>query len=501
MGRRRREDGQNWRRNKRDREEARSSPVPYGKCLPSPDRRLDSNAVWEILSSVENIIQRVLLLVLLLMTVIRPQGQVEDSTALNKVVDTPESYPRRWRKSDPKGSSSKRAAWWGSSSERLPMLSDTVLPSSVYDEILNTLRSGPPFSPRDSTMDRLARSVAVQGDRSVAEKLANLYASNDSHSLLLLAHFGNLSRFIRRSQSVPDVEAQKANFRMDPYHEIGFQWAFDFFLRDMPARPNAYHWRLSILYYLNLQMFDPAQYPIRRLPDLLLLPVSQGISVPPSTFHLILNHIALTSPEHRDVEREAEDRQTFEKNVHERLCAMNSIIQMMKSQFGYDYAHDEEVYLSLFKACCQPYPTLIELFDNIDRPLPKHHSYSRRILITHYLQKNLPISPEFFILELLQFAHMHMWRSFLKRWHRAGLAGIGKDADLWSLFWGCLARSQNEIYIRQALRENHEEMMNEGNGVVLNRSIAIGISKCVDLVDPEGKEFKVQRKMAESLLD
>ena len=431
----------------------------------------------------------------------RHEPVVEDTRVLDPIVDPQMPQTFRWKKSDPKASSQKQAAWWGSSNDTLPRLSDTVLPSSVYEQILDTLRSQPPFAPRDTAMDKIARSIAVQGDKTVAQKLANLCASNDPDSLVLLAHFGQLSRFIRNSQLSSDIDTQKANFSMHPYREKGFQWAFDFFLRDMAIRPNAHQWRLAILYYLNLQMFDPQAYPIQRLLDLLLLPVSQGISIPVSTFHLILNHIALTSPEHRNIDQEAEDTQTFRQNVHRRLRTMESVIRCMKSQFGYDYAHDEEIYLSLYKACCQPYPNLADLVDTIALPLPKHHNDHRRLLIRHYFDRNLPMSPELYTLELLQFAHMHKWRSFLKRWSWARSAGIGKDADMWTLFWCLLARSQNEMYIRHALRENYEEMMNEGGHLMLNRNIAIGISKCVELVDPEGKEFKIQRKVSERLLE
>ena len=429
----------------------------------------------------------------------RLAAQMDDSQVLEKMVDASQLRPSRWKKS--RTPFKKQAAWWGSKSDKLPNLGDTVLPSSVYEQIIDTLRNQPPFSTRDSTMDRLAKSVAVQGDRTFAETLSNLRASNDPDRLLLLAHFGNLSRFIKATQSSPDIGARKLEFSMPPHPEKGFQWAFDFFLRDMPIRPNGHHWQLAILYYINLQTFDHEQYSMRRLLDLLLLPVSQGITIPRSTFHLILNHIAISSPEHRDDEKEAQDGGVFFVNAHKRLYLMDPFIKAMKAQFGYDYTRDEEVYLALYKACCQPYQTIPELVASIDQPLPRHHNDYRRILIKYYLEKKLPASPEFFVLELMQFAHMHFWRSFLKRWNWAQAAGIGKDADTWAMFWCSIARGRHEWVIRKALRENYEEMMNEGNHLVLNRSIAIGLSKCIDLVDPEGEEFAVQRKVSNRMLE
>lgn len=405
----------------------------------------------------------------------------------------------RWKRPTDPSRPQKQAAWWGISYDMLPNLSDTILPSSVYDQLLDALRGLPPFAPRDAAMDRVAHTIAVQGDRRVAEKLKHLSASNDSGSLLLLAHFGNLSRFIKSSGSVDISQEYASTFTMDPFPEKGLQWAFDFFLRDMPVQPNAHHWRLAILYYLNLQMYDHKQYPIQRLRDILLLPVSQGISIPLSNFHVILNHIALSSPENRNFEEEMKNEYIFHKCVQGRLAAMDLFLRCMKSQFGYDYSRDEEVYLALYKACCQPYPTLPQLIDDINLPLRKHHNDYRRILIKQYFQKSLPISPELFVLELLQFAHMRKWRSFLKRWNWARDAGVGKDADMWSLFWVLLARGADQASIRMALRYNYHEMLDEGSHLVFNKSTAIGLTKCLDIVDPNGVEFVKHRSVAEGL--
>jgi len=410
----------------------------------------------------------------------------------------------RWKKGGDEAMPQKQAAWWGKSYDTHPRLSDTILPSSVFEQLFDALRSQSPFTPRDAALDSVAQTIALQGDRKVAEKLRNLSAANDSGSLLLLAHFGNLSRFIKEAKSVDNVRGAASKFSMDPFPEKGFKWAFDFFLRDMPVRPSAHHWWLAILYYLNLQMHDHRQYPIGRLRDILLLPVSQGISIPRSAFHVILNHIALSSPENRDNWRESQIENIFRRNVTDRLATLDSFLQCMKSQFGYDYTHDEEVYLAAYKACCQPYPTLTQLINDIDLPLPRHHNEERRILIQQYFQRNMLFSPEFFVLELLQFAHMQKWRSFLKRWNVTRNVGLGKDADMWSLFWCTLARGADQVTIRSALRHNFHEMLDEGFGTAVSKSMksmAIGLLKCVEIVDPNRLEFTEQRDVAERLLN
>jgi hypothetical protein len=287
---------------------------------------------------------------------------------------------------------------------------------------------------------------------------------------------------------------------MDPFPETGFEWAFDFFLRDMPIRPTPHHWRLAILFYLNLEMVSPTQYRTRRLLELLLLPVSQGISIPRSMFHLILNHIATSSTELRDVEAEATHYPTFLKNVHLRLALMNHFLQVMKTDFSYDCLHDEEVYLALYKACSQPYPTLSDLIRDIDLPLPMHHYDARKLRITYYLDQNLPMSPEFFILELMGFALRGKWESFFKRWHWTVESGIGKDADMWAMFWGCLARGGHEYHIRTALKDHYPEMLDEGDHLVFNENIGIALDKCLKLVDPKKREFRGQRFAVRSML-
>jgi ribosomal silencing factor RsfS len=428
-----------------------------------------------------------------------PKLQGKNMSTVN-IPETELSPTIRWRRGNFPTIPQKQVAWWGMSHETLPRLSDTILPSSVCEQLLDALRGLPPFAPRDVGLDRIARSIVVQGDRRVAEKLRNLCASTDAGSLLLLAHFGNLSRFIKSSPPGWDVIAHSSTFGMDPYPEKGFLWAFDFFLRDMPVRPTSHHWRLAILYYLNLQMYDHKQYPLQRLCDILLLPVSQGISIPLSTFHVILNHIALSSPEHRNAEKEAENSQSFHENVDNRLAAMDVFLECMKLQFGHSYTNDEEVYLALYKACCQPFSTLTQSVKDIDLPLPWHYNDHRRMLIKHYFEKNLSISPELFMLELLQFAHMRKWRSFLKRWDLTPESGVGKDADMWSMFWCTLARGADQTYIRYALRRNYPEMLDEGPQLVFNKSMAIGLVKCLDVVDPNGVEFKEHRRVAERLL-
>jgi len=362
------------------------------------------------------------------------------------------------------------------------------------------LKEQPPFSPRDAHTDLLARTIALQGNRTRAEKLANLSAANDPTCLRLLSHFGNLSQFVKASESAADARLYRSTFAVDPYPETGFEWAFDFFLRDMPSRPTPHHWRLAILFYLNLEMVSPTQYRIRRLLELLLLPVSQGISIPRSTFHLILNHIATSSLERRDVEAEAIDYRTFQKNVHLRLVLMNHFLQVMKSDFGYDCRHDEEVYLALFKACSQPYPSLQDLIRDIDLPLPVHHPEVRKLRIAYYLDQNLPLSPEFFMLEVVGFALMGKWESFLKRWRWTVECGIGKDADMWAIFWACLARGRHEYHIRTALKDHYNEMLDEGEYLVFNENIGIALAKCLEVVDPEEREFKGPRFAVRSML-
>ena len=220
----------------------------------------------------------------------------------------------RWKTSDPGMQIKQHATWWNESQFTLPSLADTILPSSLHPQILDALKNQPPFQARDDATDFIARAIALQGDRNIAGKLSNLSASNDPAALKLLTHFGHLSRFIKESYSLTQDEHYWTGYRFDPFPEQGIEWAFDFFLRDMPTRPNADHWRLAILFYLNLGMVAPTNFRIRRILDILLLPVSQGITIPRSTFHLILNHIAVSSPEHRDNKAEANDHSVFNSN-------------------------------------------------------------------------------------------------------------------------------------------------------------------------------------------
>jgi hypothetical protein len=389
----------------------------------------------------------------------------------------------------------KRVAWWRES-DGLPQMSDTVLPASVYEQILDALKDQPPFTMRDAVTDIIARTIALQGDRKVAEKLSNLCASNDPTSLRLLAHFGNLSRFIKNVPSKDPKEKQEyfKTFSMDTFPEIGLNWAFDFFMRDMPIRPNARHWRLAVLYYLHLNAITH-RYPIRRVLDILLLPVSQGISIPVSTFHLILNHIA--------TERQGTDTDTFtlKGEMFQRLEVMSTVIRQMKSDFGYDYSHDEEIFLALYKACCQPFPTIAELIRDIEKPLVHHEVEYHKLLIKFYADKYIPMSPEFFILELMSFAHQHKWRSFRKRWSYTQPHAVHKDTDMWTVFWGCLARGQDEYFIRLALRDHFPEMMDEGESLVMNRNIGIALARCLEIADPQKNEYHVQRRAVDRILE
>ena len=100
----------------------------------------------------------------------------------------------------------------------------------------------------------------------------------------------------------------------------------------------------------------------------------------------------------------------------------------------------------------------------------------------------------------MSFAHQHKWRSFRKRWIYTQPQAVNKDADMWTVFWGCLARGQDEYYIRLALRENFPEMMDEGESLVMNKNIGIALARCLEIVDPQKHEFGVQRKAVEGIL-
>jgi hypothetical protein len=391
----------------------------------------------------------------------------------------------------------KQVAWWSES--KLPQMSDTILPASVYDQLLDALRDQPPFSSRDSVTEFIARTIAVQSDRKIGEKLSNLCASNDPPSLRLLTHFGNLARFRRK---LPEDEHEKElylhTFTMDPFPEKGFVWAFDFFMRDMPIRPNAHHWRLAVLFYLQLNTCSH-RYHIRRILDILLLPVSQGMSIPVSTFHVILNHIAMERPNNRTIKNTP--RHELKHDQHQRIRVMSTIIKDMKSDFGYEYRYDEEVYLALYKACSQPFPTINELISDIEKPLVHHRMEYYRMLVKFYYDQQLLMSPEFLMLELMAFAHQHKWRSFLKRWNWTKATAIERDADLWTVFWGLLARGQNEYYIRLSLRDHFHEMLDEQNSIAWSKNIAIALERCLEIADPHQREYENQRRATQRIFE
>jgi hypothetical protein len=420
---------------------------------------------------------------------------LENSTKRARGHVLKEDRPQRlvWKSTPSNTPDKKQTAWWGLPQNTLPDMGDIVLPLWAYEHLLDTLKDQPPFSPRDGKTELMAQTIALRGDRRPAEKLSNLSASNDPASLLLLAHFGNLSRF-----ATPYRWKELSGFSMDPFPERGIQWAFDFFLRDMPIRPTTHHWRLALLFYLNLSMITPTEHPVARLLDVLRLPVSQGIWIPASTFHLILNHIAISSEEYRPWQPKS--LHPFRQYVTLRLQTMILFLNVMKTDFGYDIVRDEEVYLALYKACCQRLPTLAHLICNLDRPLPYHYVEQRGQNIENRFIENLRLSPEFYMLRLLHLAHMRQWRSFMARWKWAQDFGISKDADLWALFWACLARSRNESRIRTALKHNYDEMMDEEH-LVLNRNIVAGLAKCLSVVDPFAREFKKERKAVSSALE
>jgi ribosomal silencing factor RsfS len=398
----------------------------------------------------------------------------------------------------PEVSSQKLAAWSSSPTNMFPKLSDTVALPSLYEQMLDRLRDQPPFSPRDPTPNRIAQALAVQGDMSIAEKLANLHAANDPHSLRLFAHFGNLSRFTQTLSTTSDVEACKEGFTVEGHSEKGFKWAFDFFLRDMPARPNSPHWRLAMIYYLNLQMLDHANFPLQRIFDLFLMPVSQGIHIPPATFHVILNHIAISSPEHRDPVAEAADREHFLQRVHHRLETIESVLHFMREQSGYVYTRDEEVHLAIYKASHQPFHTLTNHLRDISLPLERHHTHNRGVLKKYFYK--FPISPELFLLNLSYLSHVKKWAAFLDEWNSLLLNGITKDKQLWVWFWALLARGQDAQSARTALRYHFDDMMHTVGKTGVSKDVAVGLGQCVEVADPLGGDYLTQRTFVRNVL-
>src|SRR5208282_2368560 len=111
-------------------------------------------------------------------------------------------------------------------------------------------------------------------------------------------------------------------------------------------------------------------------------------------------------------------------------------------------------------------------------------------LVKFYYDQQLLMSPEFLMLELMAFAHQHKWRSFLKRWNWTKAIGIERDGDLWTVFWGLLARGQNEYYIRSSLRDHFPEMLDEQNGMGWSRNIAIALERCLEIADPHKREYE-----------
>jgi len=396
---------------------------------------------------------------------------------------------------------STKISWW-KKPKLLPEASDLQLPGEVYEQFLDALRGQPPFTERDDDTDLLARTIAIQGSRYQADKLANVYASKDPDSLRLLAHFGMLACFTKLFQEADEKQRHELlrNFRMEPFPEMGFKWALDFFIRDLPIRPASHHYHLALMYYLNLSRIAPHHYPPIRILDIMLLVTSQGMQIPRSTFHLILNHIATKHPFPPHGSHTTSNA-GLRVQLKDRLHNMTTIIKRMKADFGLEYFQDEEIYLALYRASCDPFPTIPDLIRDITLPLPLHAFEFSEMAVRFFADKYIPKSPEFFMLELMSFAHRRRWRSFFKRWLWLVKFGVTRDADLWTVFWGCLARGQHEYDIRLALTNQFPEMMDEGEGLRMNRDIGIALKRCLELVDPENLEFEMQRKVTGRILE
>jgi hypothetical protein len=394
-----------------------------------------------------------------------------------------------------------KTSWW-KKSQLLPDVSDLRLRPEIFEQFVDALKSQPPFAERDDATDLLARTLAIKGSRHQAEKLANLAASKDSASLRLLSHFGILARFTREFQLGNDYLRSHIldTFKVEPFKEMGFNWALDFFMRDMPIRCTAHHYHMAVMYYLNLTRLAPDLYPATRILDIMLLAMSQGIQFPRSTFHLILNHIATERP-FPPAGSDAYHVPDLREQATQRFYAMTTIIKHMKSDFGLEYIHDEEIYLALYRAASERFLTISELMHHLHFPLPFHPFTFSEIAVRFFADKHIPKSPEFFMLEVMGFAHRRKWRSFLKRWQWLVRFGVTKDADLWTIFWACLARGQEEFFIRWALTEQFPEMMDEGEGLQMTRNIGVALNRCLEIVDPERLGFEMQWKVAGRILE
>jgi hypothetical protein len=72
---------------------------------------------------------------------------------------------------------------------------------------------------------------------------------------------------------------------------------------------------------------------------------------------------------------------------------------------------------------------------------------------------------------------------------------------MWSLYWCLLARGQNEQAIRIALKDGYPEMMFEGDQLVLNKDIAIGLARSLEIVDPRGMEYPNERGVVKRMME
>lgn len=389
----------------------------------------------------------------------------------------------------------KQVAWWGRSKQNpllslFPYLDNAILPPDIYEKLLDKLRNKPPFTLPSRRTNILAKRIAFQGDIRKARTLANLGAAKDPSTLVLISHFGHLARFITNGGS--NLDGSYLNtFEVDGHPEKGFEWALDFFLRDMPLNSQAKHWQLVVLYYIQLEMCSPRLYPLRRLCDVLLLPASQGITIAKSVFHLILNRIALTLQGERKGVIEPPNFAAYSE------MQLKSMIQVLRAMewFGHDFRKDHEVHMAIWKATELPYQTLSELvrdldkpFDTIHRPLlPAHFK-----LLERYHQK-FEITPEAFFLMISKAAALPLWKSFLTRWRIPKMRGFKRDSDMWTLFWACLARGRDEATIVSALTRDYEDMLDEGEFLRLPKEGLLALLKCLDIVDPQGLTFEKSR--------
>lgn len=314
---------------------------------------------------------------------------------------------------------------------------------------------------------------------------------DQDQSLVLKAHINHLINLRKTKEST----------KFDQNHPT-----FKSFFNHFPSIPNAFQYRLRLLFLSCAHILNNNKFPLQMLVDHVKYQQASGYAADDFDVEYVIRNIVYSRQEF-NVEPKSGTAEWWSEIVGEKLKLITELLQFTTRAKGETFSNNESLMGILFRMCILPKSNYITIEKAVMNPAPRFPEQRgkldwRAFRVWQMLvekDKKSAYSNDVNALALLAFANNLEWDTFWQIWKNLALHER-YDADLLVSVVAIITATGDQRAISHMLNYHLPEiMMNKKN--MINRDLVRSLDLAVDHINPRKNGYEHLRKFIGTVKD